>query len=571
METDKAGILRRPGPQKTLLVNVLWPNNQGESGYSRNDVLIANGKIARIDPPYSIPQETEDVEMEVIDGTEKMLLPGFVNAHTHSSEHWAHGLVMPLPLELWIQPMFRNEPRGPRGWFGEDSPEKTPSWQSIGVSALHCGVESLLSGCTAILDHLAVRNLEDLEAAVKAYRALGIRAFVAPMLGDDVIPASNYIPLVHDAAQRNAACPNCKAMGKDGAFRTEPGPFNPKRTQEVLELWEQAVQKFHDPAGGIEIVIAPITAYSVSEALFRGAAALRKKYNLCGHTHLLETRGQALMARQYFATQSAVKQLREWGFLDRTLRGTSFAHSVWLDDEEYEIIAQEKGTCVHNPLSNLRLGSGVMPVHRATAELNVNVAMGCDGSCSSDGQDMLEALKLGTILSAVARPDYRDWLTARKVALELASKNGYRAVGMQGQGGEIKVGMVADLTLWDLTSLALLPRTDPLSLLILGSRTQAPGAGSTLHSSWVRGERVVTNGSPTGLDLPRFREYLMSLQKEYRDPAITDPRTDSELTAATEVEYRAAMGLDKEGQSGPAPEHLRCYPINRVLYDSTIE
>jgi cytosine/adenosine deaminase-related metal-dependent hydrolase len=88
---------------------------------------------------------------------------------------------------------------------------------------------------------------------------------------------------------------------------------------------------------------------------------------------------------------------------------------------------------------------------------------------------------------------------------------------MKGIGGELKVGMVADVTLWDLTSLALLPRTDPISLLALGSRTQAKGAGSTLHSSWVRGVRTVEAGEPLGVDLQALRKSLLSGNEEYRD------------------------------------------------------
>ena len=556
-------------PIKTLLSNVLVPNigdeegNGNTFGYTRKDILLDNGKIAAIEPSGSISIPFEDVH-EVIDSQEKMILPGFVNAHAHSSEHWVRGLIKPLPLELWLLQLVQHEPRGMKGWYGENSFAETPSW-SIGLSALHAGVEAMLSGCTAIMDHLYVRNLEDIEQAVKAYKALGIRAFIAPMLDDDSVMYANYIPLVPDAKERNeglcgSACPF--ALGKDGKFRTEPAPRDPEKTKSVMCLWEEAVNKFHDPENGIEIAIGPVTLNSCSPELLRGAADLRRKYNLCGHTHLLETRAEALMAKLCFPSGSAVKHLRETGFLD--LRGTSCAHSVWLTDEELEIMAESGAVCVHNPLSNVRLGSGVMPVQRAL-ELGVTIAVGCDGACSSDGQDMLEALKLATTLSTVGTPEYRNWLPPQKVALTLGAKNGYAAVGMRGLAGEIQVGMAADLTLWDLTSLALLPRTDPLSLLVLGSRTQAPHAGSTLHTAWVRGRKVVSEGHPSGVNLRSLRSALMKAQPSYREPEMTNP-----TGSAAEVEYRAAMGLNPEGQKKETPRDIGKCSEGRVLYDSTI-
>lgn len=547
-------------PPSTLLSNVLLPTADGK--YARKDVLMSDGKIAKIG-------EAKTLGETGIDCSERILLPGFVNAHTHSIEHWARGLIKPLPLELWVQQLIRHEPRGDEGWQGEESFVKTPA-ESVGISAIHCGVEALLSGCTAILDHLWVRHLDDLDAAVKAYKALGIRAFIAPMLGDDAVLHSNYIPLANDAEGRNhaAACKKlcCGAMGKDGAFRTANSPRDPEKTKEVLALWEEAVKKFHDPVGGIEIVIGPVTAYSASAELLQGAAALRRKYDLCGHTHLLETRAQALMARQWLPSGSAVKHLHDTGFLQG--RGTSCAHTVWLDDEEIALMAKDGATAVHNPLSNVRLGSGVMPVKRFV-DAGVNVAMGCDGSCSSDGQDMLEALKLATFLPCIRTAEYRDWPAPRHTALMLAAKNGYKAVGMEGAAGELAEGMAADVTLWDLTSLALLPRTDPISLLVIGSRTQAPGAGSSLHSCWIRGRQVVADGEPCGVDLRALRSLMMGCQTEYRDPEITDPRGHPS-TSMNEVEYRAAMGLDIEGQATPTSEALGIYPQQRVLYDSTI-
>jgi len=74
--------------------------------------------------------------------------------------------------------------------------------------------------------------------------------------------------------------------------------------------------------------------------LLQGAAELRKKYNLCGHTHLLETRAQVLQARQFFPSESAVEHLKETGFLNPELRGTSLAHTVWLSDDERDTLSE---------------------------------------------------------------------------------------------------------------------------------------------------------------------------------------------------------------------------------------
>lgn len=217
---------------------------------------------------------------------------------------------------------------------------------------------------------------------------------------------------------------------------------------------------------------------------------------------------------------------------------------------------------------------------------------------------MLEALKLATTLPCVLSPEYKAWPTPRHTALTLAAKHGYAAVGMRGEAGELREGskarlaarthsawprgcspplsepafarvafgagaVAADVTLWDLGSLALLPRTDPLSLLVLGSRSQAPSAGSALHSCWVAGRRIVAEGEPCGVDLHALRTLLRDAQPTYRDPEITDPTTDP-ATRASEVEYRAAMGLDAEGQTGPTPPELRDFPKHRVLYDATL-
>ena len=80
---------------------------------------------------------------------------------------WSKGLIKPLPLELWIQQNYRHSIVGVKGWHGESSFVSTPA-HAFGVSAMHCGVESLLSGCTAIMDHVLVRHMDDLASVVRA-------------------------------------------------------------------------------------------------------------------------------------------------------------------------------------------------------------------------------------------------------------------------------------------------------------------------------------------------------------------------------------------------------------------
>eukprot|EP01065_Artemidia_motanka_P027264 TRINITY_DN32489_c0_g1_i1.p1 TRINITY_DN32489_c0_g1~~TRINITY_DN32489_c0_g1_i1.p1 ORF type:complete len:592 (+),score=195.23 TRINITY_DN32489_c0_g1_i1:57-1778(+) len=545
-----------PAAADTFLRNALVLAPEG--GYRRSDITLSDGLITSVTPHR--PGSEAPAGSAVVDCSERLVLPGFVNAHTHSTEHWVRGLIQPLPLELWVQQLMLHEPRGAQGWHGARSRELTPA-RALAVSALMCGTEALLSGCTAVLDHVHVRHVEDVAEVCAAYRALGIRAFVAPMLDDDTEMYTNYIPLVHDAADRNkaaGAC-GCGGMADGGKMRERGGGHNPEKTAANLKLWEEAARRFHDPAGGVNIVIGPVTVYSASEEMLRGAVDIRKRYNLPGHTHLLETRAQVMLARQLLPSGSAVRHLRDTGFLQ--LPGTSCAHCVWLDDDEMRIMAECGAVAVHNPLSNLRLGSGIAPLAKYDAS-GVTVALGCDGSASSDGQDMLEAMKLSTSLHTMTTPEYRDWKAPRE-SLRYASAGGYAAVGMRERGGEVAEGMVADLTLWDLTSLSMLPRTDPVNLLVLGSRCQARDAGSALASAYVRGVRVVEGGNPCGVDLLKLRSIVMAAQPSYRDPAATWPTTDP-ATAASEVEYRAAMGLS--AGSVAAPAELTSFEQRRVAF-----
>jgi len=457
-----------------------------DSGYAYRDVQIAEGTIAAIGE--NLPQTGQ-----VVDGRNTLLLPGFVNAHTHSSEMWQRGLIPPLPLELWLADLFD---------FGEIDPEH------IYLSALGTAIETLLSGGTTVVDHLVPipgREMESIEAAVRAYRKVGIRAFIGPLLQDEPIGAS---------------VPKGNFDNSDTAHASHH-----LAAAEALEIAEAAINAYHCPADGIEIMVAPTGAQLCSDPFLEGCVELSDRHQVCRHTHLLESKAQKILAQEKYG-ESMVAHLHQLGFLgDRT----SFAHCIWLEDDDIALMAQTGSTVVHNPLSNLRLGSGIAPLLKYR-QAGVNVTFGCDGAASNDSQDLLEAIKIGTLLHNTTDFEYHHWITPRE-SVQMASLGGAKGLGQGDRRGSLQVGQEADLVMYDLTSLSMLPRTDPVGLLVMGRPAHA------VHSAWVRGRRVIKNGSVTTVDVETLKSELFARSN-------WQVQGHSPTRKRLEPQYRVAMGLD---------------------------
>jgi len=453
-----------------------------EDGYANCDVQVINGTIAAIAPHL-------DIVGTLINGKNKLLLPGFVNAHTHSSEMWQRGIMSAFPLELWLAELYDFAPL---------------DLEKVYLSALGTAVETLLSGGTSVVDHLVLipgKELETIATAVRAYQEVGIRAFVAPLIQDESLSAS--IP------------------SGEGSQIHEPY-FRP--TTATLEIIEEAVRLFHRPDEGVSLLVAPTGIQLCSDDLFLGCIELSDRYNLCRHSHLLETKAQEKLALEKYGC-SAVEHLKHIGYLsDRT----TLAHCVWLTDADIAILAETKSTVVHNPLSNLRLGSGIAPILKYR-QAGINVTFGCDGASSNDSQDLLEAIKIGSILHNVTDFDYQYWITPRQ-AVEMASLGGAKGLNLGDQLGSLTVGKKADLVLYDLTSLSLLPRTDPIGLLVLGRPVHA------VESVWVDGRQIVADGKVTTINIEDLKQSLFHHSQ-------WQPKRKSQTAEQIEAHYRKVMGL----------------------------
>jgi guanine deaminase len=344
------------------------------------DLLLADGCVVSLDA------REHPADAQVLDASHLLLLPAFVNAHTHSPEALARGRAPMERLDGWLGVQYA---------AGED---RLPA-EDIRRAILLCAAETIRGGAVRVTDHFrqSPQTRETVAVAAAAWGESGLRARLAVMLRD--LPSPSGTPSMDMAA--------CLALG------------------EAL---------LRDPPPGAEIGLGPSAPQRCSDGLLRGLSALRQAYGGFIHLHVCETALDRARCLERYG-RPAVMQLEALGMAGPA---AEYAHCVHLDDDELERMAASGTLLVHNPLANLRLGSGIAPVARALAR-GVRVAIGTDGAGSNDTQDMLEAAKLALLLPRAGRPD-SEWPTPEQV---LAMATG---------GAALVPGAIADLIAFDLAA-----------------------------------------------------------------------------------------------------------------------
>jgi len=273
-------------------------------------------------------------------------------------------------------------------------------------------------------------------------------------------------------------------------------------------------------------MVGPSAPLRCSPALLRGLADLASKRGLGIHTHFLETKGQALMAqRRYGGVMSAY--LEQSGLLGEK---TSLAHAVWVRPEDIERIARSGATVVTNPISNLVLGSGLMPLLEFR-DAGVPIALGTDGPNSGGHLALFETMRLATALSRVAEPDPDGWAGA-DAAFRFATLNGARALGLGDRVGSIEVGMEADLVLLKKRSSAFVPLNDVVRQLVFCE------LGQSVDTVLVRGRVVLQEGALRGIEVEKvFAEAEAVVQARREDTRRAFSWAEQQTTYTREV-YR---------------------------------
>ena len=381
-------------PEPLLIRNALVVTlDAANTVHQAADVLIENGAITAIG---SIEGRRASAARRIIDGTGKMLVPGFVNAHTHSPATLIHGTGDRLshPAHMWMNQAY--------------TANKTP--REIYVSAMLGCIQMLLSGTTAALDHFPGQSctVEDVDAALSAYRDSGMRAVLGVRFYDaefgDIMPRAGSVPAEVAAEIRRLS------------------PLDPMPLQDVRAVMEGAIARWHGTDGRLAVFPAPSNPERCSDDALLLCRELAERHGLGIHTHLLESRVQADNARRLYGC-TMVEHLDRLGLLGPFL---SCAHAIWLEPADIERLAASGAVVVHNPESNMKIGAGTAPIPALIAR-GATVALGTDGAGTNDNLIMHEALRLAAMLHRPALDAREDWLGANDV-LTMATSGGAAAL-----------------------------------------------------------------------------------------------------------------------------------------------
>jgi cytosine/adenosine deaminase-related metal-dependent hydrolase len=251
------------------------------------------------------------------------------------------------------------------------------------------------------------------------------------------------------------------------------------------------------------LAFGPSAPHRCSDALLQALA--RGHRDLPVHTHLDETAEDAQAAHRRFG-RSTVSQLDHLGLLGPRL---ACAHAVHVSASDIDRMAATGTVVVHNPVSNLRLGSGIAPLPALLAA-GVTVALGTDGAASNDTQNPWEAIKLAATLPRLGSADPSAWPSAITV-LELATRMGHRASGLassEPRAGTIADGAPADLVVFDDDPLAQLDGPQPEASLVLGSPAHRP------RHVIARGRVLMRDGCLTTIDEHHLRDRFRAYRRE---------------------------------------------------------
>lgn len=400
-------------------------------------VAIENGYIVYIDKNENVDFKPE----RIVDGKNKVLMPGLINAHTHCGMTILRNYANDLNLEEWL---FNNILPAEEKFLPKDI-----YWGTLlGIS------EMIKTGTTAFLDMYL-----HMEQVAKAVSDTGIKANLSKN------------PLDFDESG--------KIIKEDYSF---------------FKNWHNAEN------GRIKTSFEIHSVYLFNEETLTQSAKCAKELNARINIHILETKGEMEESFKKYK-MSPVEVALKTGILDTPVTA---AHCVHLSQKDFEILKEKKVDIVHNPSSNLKLGSGIAKVPEFLKS-KINVALGTDGAASNNNLNMIEEMHLAALIHKGVNMD-PTCVNAYDV-LKMATVNGAKALDYEGEIGIIKEGMKADIILIDMDKSHICPINDLISAVVYSVQ------GSDVDTVIIDGNIVMEKGELKTIDEERAKFEVSKIAK----------------------------------------------------------
>lgn len=338
---------------------------------------------------------------QTIDATGKAVIPGLINGHTHAAMTLFRGFADDMKLMPWLEE---------RIWPNEAKLTREDVYWG---SKLAC-LEMIKSGTTTFLD-----MYQKFSATADAVEEMGIRGFLSPTCFDW---------------------------------------FDPVQTEKGKQECERHYKQAEAYGPRVRYTVGPHAIYTVSGPFLQWIDRFAREKNVLIHLHLSETEGEVKNSIEKFGL-SPVRYLYKLGVLSPRL---VIAHGIYVDDDEIRMLADHDVKVVHNPASNLKLASGIRFKFKEMKDAGIKVGLGTDGCSSSNNLDMIETMKLASLIGKAWRKD-PETLTAREM-LDAATSVGADILGLD--AGRLEEGALADLVLVDLKIPAFTPNFNFVSNLV---------------------------------------------------------------------------------------------------------
>jgi 5-methylthioadenosine/S-adenosylhomocysteine deaminase len=429
---------------KTLLKGgtIVTMNSRGEI-FPWADLLIEGDRIKSLSRRQADRGNDAD---QVVDCKGKIIIPGLVSAHTHLTGMFQRGLWDETSFESWSRKSAATE--------------KFLDLSADDIHVIHSAacIELIRHGVTTVLNMFTAPLKDPLESVNSACQALvetGIRGILALSLKDQSPDNAGMVPEIESMA-------SWVSLAREASLQV--GSFGPR----------------------VSFALAPSAPQRCSDRLLLACRELAEEFNISLHTHLAETRKHAEIGRELYG-EPIVHHLERIGFLSSAL---SAAHAVWLNDQEIAILKRHDVKIVHNPSSNMKLGSGVARVKQMLNE-GLAVGLGADSVNAGTIYSIFEQMKLSVLLPRSVW-GAEDWVLPSE-AFAMATQGGARALLLDGIIGSIEEGKKADLAILS-PAISLVPNNDLVDELALCEN------GGSVESVFIDGKPAMLGKKITGTD-----------------------------------------------------------------------